>query len=80
MSGACFHGFLLSKSNFGIKQLVEGRMTTVFEDQIGTIEEGKLSDLVVTSGNPLDDIDLLCNSENIDLVMLGGNLVKGPAA
>ncbi|MGD9302450.1 MAG: amidohydrolase family protein [Desulfobacterales bacterium] len=55
-------------------------MTTVFEDQIGTIEEGKLSDLVVTSGNPLDDIDLLCNSENIDLVMLGGNLVKGPAA
>jgi imidazolonepropionase-like amidohydrolase len=50
------------------------------DDQIGTIEEGKLADLVVTTGNPLDDIDLLCNPENIDLVMQGGNLVKGPAA
>ena len=55
-------------------------MTTVFEDQIGTIEEGKLADWLLTPGNPLDDIDLLCNPENIDLVMQGGNLVKGPAA
>jgi imidazolonepropionase-like amidohydrolase len=50
------------------------------ENQIGTIEEGKLADLIVTGGNPLDDIGLLCNQENIHLVMQGGHLVKGSAA
>ena len=50
------------------------------ENQIGTIEEGKLADLIVTAGNPLDDIGLLCNQENIHLVVQGGNLVKGSEA
>jgi len=50
------------------------------ENQTGTIEEGKLADLIVTAGNPLDDIGLLCNQENIHLVMQGGNLVKGSEA
>jgi len=50
------------------------------DNQIGTIAEGKLADLVLVAGNPLDDIDLLCNQENIHLVMQGGNLVKGSAA
>ena len=49
-------------------------------DQIGTVEEGKQADLIVTSGNPLDDIGLLCNPDNIQLVMQAGNLVKGTAA
>jgi imidazolonepropionase-like amidohydrolase/Tol biopolymer transport system component len=38
---------------------------------IGTLEEGKLADLVILNANPLDDIG---NTDEIDSVMLGGRL------
>jgi imidazolonepropionase-like amidohydrolase len=47
------------------------------EKELGTIEEGKLADMVVTEGNPLDDVDILLKRENIRLIMKGGKLVKG---
>jgi imidazolonepropionase-like amidohydrolase len=46
------------------------------ENKLGTIEEGKLADIVLVQGNPLDDIDILVKQENIRLVMKGGVLVK----
>jgi imidazolonepropionase-like amidohydrolase len=46
------------------------------ENRLGTIEEGKLADIVLVQGNPLDDIDILSKQENIRLVMQGGVLVK----
>lgn len=42
-------------------------------DRIGTIEVGKLADLVVLNGNPLED---LRNVEKVDRVFLGGQLVS----
>jgi imidazolonepropionase-like amidohydrolase len=47
------------------------------EDKLGTIEEGKLADIVLVKGNPLEDVDVLLQQENIRLVMQGGVLVKG---
>ncbi len=47
------------------------------ENELGTIEEGKLADLVVVDGNPLDEVGLLLKTEAIRLVMQGGKLVKG---
>ena len=47
------------------------------EKKLGTIEEGKLADLLVVEGNPLDDVSILTKNEAIRLVMLGGKLVKG---
>ena len=47
------------------------------EKELGTIEEGKLADLVVVEGNPLEDIDLLQSDKAILLVMKGGDMVKG---
>ena len=46
-----------------------------WEDRIGTIEAGKLADLVAVSGNPLEDISEL---RRVTFVMLGGRVVKRP--
>jgi imidazolonepropionase-like amidohydrolase len=48
-----------------------------WENDLGTIEEGKLADLIVVEGNPLEDIGLLLKAEAISLVMQGGKIVKG---
>lgn len=41
---------------------------------LGTIEEGKLADLLVLNSNPLDDIR---NTTDIEYVMKGGTLYEG---
>jgi imidazolonepropionase-like amidohydrolase len=40
--------------------------------QIGTIEQGKLADLIVVEGDPLQDIALLQKKENLVIVMKDG--------
>jgi len=45
-------------------------------DQIGTIEEGKLADLILVDGNPLDDIGVLQDARNVALVMRDGVVMK----
>ena len=47
------------------------------EKELGTIEEGKLADLVLIEGNPLEDIEILLKREFIRLVMKGGKQVSG---
>lgn len=42
-------------------------------DQVGTLEEGKLADLIVVDGNPLEDLSAL---EEIDMVVKDGEIVK----
>ena len=44
-----------------------------WEDRVGTVEVGKLADIIAVSGNPLDDLSLL---ESVSFVMLGGNVVR----
>ena len=39
------------------------------EDKLGSIEEGKLADMIAVKGNPLDDISIL---ENIEVIIKDG--------
>jgi len=43
-------------------------------DRVGTVENGKDADLLIIGRNPLDDINVLQNQENIDLVMTRGKV------
>ena len=40
----------------------------------GTLEKGRLADLIVVDGNPLDDVKLLLEPERIQLVLKGGTV------
>ena len=42
------------------------------EREIGTLEKGRLADLVVVDGNPLDDVKILLDPAGIALVLKGG--------
>jgi imidazolonepropionase-like amidohydrolase len=48
------------------------------QDQVGTIEKGKLADLLLFEGNPLRRIDLLRDRDRIMGVMQNGKFVAGP--
>jgi imidazolonepropionase-like amidohydrolase len=48
-------------------------------DKIGTIEAGKLADLLVVDGNPLEDITLLEERRRITHIMKGGRFFRAPA-
>jgi imidazolonepropionase-like amidohydrolase len=47
------------------------------EDQIGTLEAGKLADLLLVDGNPLQDIRILQDRNRLALVMQGGRARSG---
>ena len=44
-------------------------------DQLGTVEPGKLADLIVTEGNPLEDLQAL---RNVSMVVTGGKIIDHP--
>ncbi len=47
-----------------------------WEDRVGTLEAGKLADVVIARTDPLADIRSLEQTSNIALVMKGGEVVK----
>lgn len=46
------------------------------DDKLGSIEPGKLADMILVKGNPVDDISILADNDNIKKVILDGKLVK----
>jgi imidazolonepropionase-like amidohydrolase len=46
------------------------------KDDLGTIESGKLADLLVVNGDPSVDITLLQERANLSVIMKGGKLVE----
>jgi len=50
------------------------------ERDLGTVEKGKLADLVVVDGDPLTDVTVLQNPERIALVIKGGEIAANRLA
>jgi len=50
------------------------------ECDIGTVEKGKLADLIVVAGDPLSDATVLQNPERIALVLKGGEIAANRLA
>jgi len=49
------------------------------QDEIGTLEAGKLADVVAVQGDPLQDIALLGDPERVRMVVKGGRVVRQTA-
>jgi imidazolonepropionase-like amidohydrolase len=48
-----------------------------WDDRLGSVQAGKLADLVAVRGNPLEDMKAL---ESVGFVMVGGRIAKSPEA
>jgi imidazolonepropionase-like amidohydrolase len=46
------------------------------QDRIGTVEPGKYADLIVVAGNPLRNLRVFQNLDNLKVIMKGGRLYK----
>ena len=46
------------------------------DDQIGTIAIGKFADMLVLKKDPIEDIKVLVEPENIEHIVLNGNFVE----
>lgn len=59
-----------------IKAATKTGAEVMMRDDIGTLEPGKLADVIIVKGDPLEDISLLRKTDNIKVVMQGGKVVK----
>jgi imidazolonepropionase-like amidohydrolase len=56
---------------------LNGARAALDDDKYGSIQPGKVADLLVVNGDPADDIALLKRPlETLDAIMLGGEFVK----
>lgn len=53
-----------------------GAMLMMRSDELGTLEPGKLADVIIAKGNPLEDIWLVGKKENIKVVIQDGKIKK----
>jgi imidazolonepropionase-like amidohydrolase len=76
--GMLFHAELFSYVEFGMTPYEALRTATVNPAELldldaGSIQPGKLADIVLVKGNPLDDIE---NTDNVRQVIMNGRVFR----
>ena len=73
-------GLMVKAGMTPMEAIVAGTRTAAeclgWEDRLGTIEPGKLADIVISAADPLAHIDALADNETIWMVMQDGRIVK----
>lgn len=67
-----FHKYCGVSNSFALHTATEGNAKILgMQDRLGTIEEGKCADMIVTKNNPLEDLKAL---RNVSMVIAGGRI------
>ncbi|MGR5145182.1 amidohydrolase family protein [Photobacterium alginatilyticum] len=71
-----FRGIKQATSDAGELLKLSGLLDPYPEGEIGVICEGSFADMLLVSGNPVEDLDILANPDNIKVVIKGGDIFK----
>lgn len=71
-----FKGLLAATGNFNDLTKLTTYQNPYPEGRIGVLEKGSYADLLILNGNPVEDLDVLGDTDNILLVMKDGNIYK----
>ena len=71
----------MKAAGFSAMEIIQAATRTnaellMMQDRVGTLEQGKLADLILVEGNPLDDITLLCDAGHVKTVLQDGRVDK----
>ncbi|MGF1728349.1 amidohydrolase family protein [Photobacterium kasasachensis] len=75
-----FRGIKQATSDAGELLKLSGFLDPYPEGDIGVIREGSFADMLLISGNPVEDLDILANPDNIKVVIKGGDIFKDTRA
>jgi len=67
---------LMSPENAIISATKNAAEACGWQKDIGTLEEGKIADIIVVDGDPLENIEVLVSDKNIKMVFRHGRLAK----
>lgn len=71
-----FRGIKQATSDAGELLKLSGLLDPYPEGEIGVIREGAFADMLFVCGNPVEDLDILANPDNIKVVVKGGEIFK----
>ncbi|MCY3731366.1 MAG: amidohydrolase family protein [Rhodospirillaceae bacterium] len=76
------HAELLGMSNMDavLSGTRNAAFTLPFGDEVGTLEEGKLADVLVVAGDPLADLSVLQDKSRLEVIMKDGEVVDTAVA
>ncbi|KLV06917.1 amidohydrolase [Photobacterium aquae] len=69
-------GLKQATSDAGELLKMSGLLDPYPEGEIGVLREGAYADMLFVQGNPVEDLDILANAENIKVVIKGGQVYK----